>query len=103
MSQQIRPSQFMFTYGPGAVIESPSGPVVVRDLLKLKGRLEEEGGFKTLGLEHFEIEDPRLTGRPPFAGSPTRDIQAPGECGNPGASGSEADLSDGAVPPVVSV
>jgi hypothetical protein len=65
----------MFTYGPGAVIESPSGPVVVRDLLKLKGRLEEEGGFKTLGLEHFEIEDPRLTGRPPFAGSPTRDWQ----------------------------
>jgi Domain of unknown function (DUF1998) len=52
--QRVRPSQFVTTYGPGAVLETPSGPVVVRSMDSL---------FQALGtdIQRFEIIDERLS------------------------------------------
>ncbi len=53
-TQQIRPSQFITTYGPGSLIETPSGPVLASSLDRL---------FRHLGQDpaDFEIADDRLS------------------------------------------
>jgi hypothetical protein len=52
--QRVRPSQFVTTYGPGAVLETPTGPVVIRSMDSL---------FQSLGtdVQRFEIVDERLS------------------------------------------
>ena len=59
MTQQIRPSQFIFTYGPGAILESPSGPVIVKDLRDMLTSLAQRG--KPRNLSDIEIQDQRFT------------------------------------------
>ncbi|MBI2570482.1 MAG: DUF1998 domain-containing protein [Candidatus Schekmanbacteria bacterium] len=51
---EIRPSQFVITYGPGSIVETRSGPVVVRSMDRL---------FQQIGREpqDFEIVDDRLS------------------------------------------
>jgi len=51
---EIRPSQFVITYGPGAIVETRSGPVVVRSMDRV---------FQEIGREpqDFEIVDDRLS------------------------------------------
>ncbi|MDR9749294.1 DUF1998 domain-containing protein [Paenibacillus taichungensis] len=54
MGQSIRPSQFITTYGPGAILEGPNGPRVINDIAQsdiLKFKLVEE----------LEIGDQRLS------------------------------------------
>jgi hypothetical protein len=51
--QQIRPSQFITTYGPGSIVETRSGPVVICST----DRVFSDNG---LSLADFEIRDSRL-------------------------------------------
>jgi hypothetical protein len=52
--QEVRPSQFIITYGPGGIIETGSGPVVLKSMDAL---------FNAIGLQphDFEIVDDRLS------------------------------------------
>jgi hypothetical protein len=52
--QEIRPSQFIITYGPGSIVETRSGPVVVKAMDRL---------FRSLARDpqDFEIVDDRLS------------------------------------------
>ena len=52
--QEIRPSQFVITYGPGTILETRSGPVVIRSMDEMFRLLSEDP-------QHFEIVDPRLS------------------------------------------
>jgi hypothetical protein len=52
-AQGIRPSQFITTYGPGALLEGVGGPRVVMSL-------DKSNLFQTLGVEQFEIVEPAL-------------------------------------------
>lgn len=56
MTQQIRPSQFITTYGPGAILEGPDGPRVIPSLAALFG---DNGRFPQLAA-NYEISEPRL-------------------------------------------
>lgn len=51
--QELRPSQFVITYGPGSILETGSGPVVIRTADEF---------FRTIGRQpsDFEIFDDRL-------------------------------------------
>lgn len=60
--QQLRPSQFITTYGPGAILETGSGPVVISSL----ERLFVDNG---IALQDFEIRDSRLTRDPALNGA----------------------------------
>ena len=53
-TQDIRPSQFITTYGPGAIIEATGGPGVLRDL----GSVDI---FRAHRPTDFEIPEPRLS------------------------------------------
>lgn len=55
MSQQIRPSQLVSTYGPGAIIETADGPGVMPSLARM-------GLYDARGPEEFEIRATRLEG-----------------------------------------
>ena len=48
MSQKIRPSQFVTTYGPGSIIELPNGPAIIPS-----ARI---GLFKDRNPEDYEIQ-----------------------------------------------
>ncbi|HKA98507.1 MAG TPA: DISARM system helicase DrmA [Streptosporangiaceae bacterium] len=54
--QEIRPSQFVITYGPGTILETRSGPVVMKSMDEM---------FRLIGRDpqDFEIVDPRLSRR----------------------------------------
>jgi hypothetical protein len=52
--QEIRPSQFVTTFGPGSVVETPSGPVVLRTLDTLFDRTGRSP-------DEFQILDERLS------------------------------------------
>ena len=54
-SQMIRPSQFVLVYGPGAILEGPSGPRII------PGALEGLFGGSGMGPEDFEIEDREMS------------------------------------------
>lgn len=60
--QQVRPSQFITTYGPGSILETRSGPVVVCSL----DRVFSDNG---LSLTNFEIRDTRLAITPALNGA----------------------------------
>lgn len=62
MHQQIRPSQFITTYGPGSILETPSGPVVIW----LPDRVFNDHGF---AIQDFEIRDARLSRDPRINGA----------------------------------
>ena len=49
-SQSLRRSQFIFTYGPGAILESKNGPRLIPSFLNGLGK-------NTRYIENFEIED----------------------------------------------
>ena len=73
--QEIRPSQFVITYGPGTILETRSGPVVMKSMDEM---------FRQLNLnpQDFEIVDPRLSraelGNARIARLPTNDeLQVP--------------------------
>ena len=53
-TQPIRRSQFITTYGPGAILEGPDGPVVMRTL-------DLSGVFRDLRETDFEVTDQRLS------------------------------------------
>lgn len=61
-NQQIRPSQFITTYGPGSVLETRSGPVIIPSFDRV---------FVPLGLriDDFEIHDTRLVRSPELNGA----------------------------------
>ena len=61
MTQLIRPSQFILTYGPGAILESPSGPVVVKDLTALCQIIQKRIGDVQMSWSDFELLDQRFT------------------------------------------
>jgi len=63
MSQKIRPSQFVTTYGPGTIIELPSGPAIIPS-----ARI---GLFKNRNPEDYEIEHKAMSeiGIPDDAGT----------------------------------
>lgn len=52
--QEIRPSQFVITYGPGSIVETRSGPVVVRSMERLFRHINRDP-------QDFEIVDDRLS------------------------------------------
>lgn len=52
--QEIRPSQFVITYGPGSIVETRSGPVVVRSMDRLFRHINRDP-------QDFEIVDDRLS------------------------------------------
>jgi hypothetical protein len=54
-SQSLRRSQFIITYGPGSILEGPSGPRVITTL-------ERSGLFDQRRPADFEITDRRLSG-----------------------------------------
>jgi Domain of unknown function (DUF1998) len=54
--QAIRPSQFITTYGPGAILETSKGPRSIRSLGETRGLL-----FRNRPLSEFEIQDQRLS------------------------------------------
>ncbi len=56
MGQQIRPSQFITTYGPGAILEGPSGPRIIPSIRVLFG----DNGRLPGQAANFEITEPRL-------------------------------------------
>lgn len=60
--QQIRPSQLITTYGPGSLIETPSGPVAICSL----DRIFQDN---RLSLTDFEIVDARLAQSPSLNGA----------------------------------
>jgi hypothetical protein len=60
--QQIRPSQFITTFGPGSVLETRSGPVVALSA----DRVFADHG---LALQDFEIRDARLSRDPAINGA----------------------------------
>lgn len=62
INQQIRPSQFITTYGPGSILETPSGPVVLHSV----DRVFLDHG---LNVQDFEIRDARLTRDPAINGA----------------------------------
>lgn len=53
-SQNLRRSQFITTYGPGAILEGPEGPKVIPSI-------EISGIFNSLRLEDYEILDKTLS------------------------------------------
>jgi len=52
--QELRPSQFILTYGPGSILETGSGPVVLRTLDRLFADIRRQPS-------EFEINDDRLS------------------------------------------
>jgi hypothetical protein len=52
--QQIRPSQFVITYGPGTILETRSGPVMMRSMDEMFRLINRDP-------QDFEIVDPRLS------------------------------------------
>ena len=56
MTQKIRPSQFVTTYGPGSILELPDGPVIIpsADI----GLFDENSSFK---VEDYKIHDDRMS------------------------------------------
>ena len=60
--QQLRPSQFITTYGPGSVLETRSGPVVIFGA-------DSVFSDNNLTLSDFEIRDARLMSSPVLNGA----------------------------------
>lgn len=60
--QQVRPSQYITTYGPGSILETRSGPVVVASA----DRVFADNG---LALQDYEIRDTRLSRDPAINGA----------------------------------
>ncbi|PSO09061.1 hypothetical protein B9Q04_02340 [Candidatus Marsarchaeota G2 archaeon BE_D] len=52
MVQHIRPSQFVITYGPGAILETRNGPRII---------LKIEHGLPNVKYQDFEIADLRMS------------------------------------------
>ncbi len=52
--QEIRPSQFVITYGPGTILETRSGPVVIKSMDQMFQLIDRAP-------HEFEIVDPRLS------------------------------------------
>ena len=52
--QEIRPSQFVITYGPGTILETRSGPVVIKSMDEMFRLINEDP-------QQYEIVDPRLS------------------------------------------
>jgi len=56
MSQGLRPSQYITTFGPGALIETPSGPHILCGTEDVLHRIHEQG----IRMEELSIRDMRL-------------------------------------------
>lgn len=54
MGQSIRPSQYITTYGPGAILEGPNGPRVINNIA-------QSGILNYKSLDQLEIVDQRLS------------------------------------------
>ncbi len=52
--QRVRPSQFITTYGPGAILETATGPVVIPSMSSIFNSLR-------LNVQDYEIADDRLS------------------------------------------
>src|SRR6266436_5787658 len=60
--QQLRPSQFITTYGPGSIVETRSGPVVI-------STVDTVFNDNRLSIADFEIRDARLVRSPALNGA----------------------------------
>ena len=58
MTQKIRPSQFITTYGPGSIIELPEGPVIIP--LAGDGLFPENNTYG-LKVSDYAINDQRMS------------------------------------------
>jgi hypothetical protein len=54
MAQNLRRSQFITTYGPGAILEGPEGPKIIP-------AIDRSDLFSSLTLTDYEIRDLRLS------------------------------------------
>ena len=63
----VRPSQYMYAHGPGSVLETTSGPVIVEDMDTLfRGYVENRdvkigGESRSLRITDFEVKERRLS------------------------------------------
>ena len=62
----LRPSAFLYSHGPGSILESRSGPTVVSDMRDLFAEIEGTpvvigGQSRNLSITDFEITEPRLS------------------------------------------
>lgn len=73
--QELRPSQFVITYGPGSILETRSGPVVIKSMDEL---------FRAIGADpqDFEILDERLS-RAELSGARIARVPSNDELGRP--------------------
>ncbi|GIP18655.1 hypothetical protein J40TS1_42970 [Paenibacillus montaniterrae] len=55
MGQSIRPSQYITTYGPGAILEGPNGPRIINSIA-------QSGILNYKSIDQLEIVDQRLSG-----------------------------------------
>lgn len=56
MSQEIRPSQYITTFGPGALVETPDGPHILCGTTDVLKRIQS----KTIQMDELSIRDIRL-------------------------------------------
>jgi hypothetical protein len=61
-AQGIRPSQFITTYGPGAIIETTDGPALIPSI-RTSGLFQMAGVRGRVPISQFEIVEPRITPR----------------------------------------
>jgi hypothetical protein len=73
--QEIRPSQFIITYGPGSIVETRSGPVLVRSMERLFRFIARDP-------QDFEIVDDRLS-RAELSGARIARVPTNAELGAP--------------------
>jgi hypothetical protein len=52
--QEIRPSQFVITYGPGTILETRTGPVIIKSMDEMFRLINQDP-------QQYEIVDPRLS------------------------------------------
>jgi len=62
----LRPSSFLYSHGPGSILESRSGPTIVYDMRNLFEEIEGTpivigGQSRNLSITDFEITEPRLS------------------------------------------
>ena len=63
----IRPSQFIFSHGPGSVLQTTRGPVIVKDMGELfRNHVENRdvnisGEARQLSISDFEVKERRLS------------------------------------------
>ena len=62
MSQGVRVTNMLYNHGPGSILETVQGPVVVRGWKEMIGNICKETKYESTNLlERLEIIEPRLS------------------------------------------